>query len=217
MINRRITLFKVLDTPVTAEPSALITPLSLFGLAAGLGGGRSWPARLRLGLLMVLAYALSDLAHYGGHLLSARYACAPVDEIRLAAPMPLTLYHNNNVSPRTHQLRSIGGPAGSALAWLVALLLRPLTPAGTAWRTWLTLVAWLNGLLAASSLLHPLPFIDSGVLLKWELVQRGYSEPEAEKTVREAATLTTTLGLVAGLVLAAGRGWLPTGWPARRR
>lgn len=173
--DERKPLFILLNTPVMVEPSALLTPLNMVGLGLWLAGpGQPWSKRLRLGGLMLLTYALTDLLHFGGHIVSSRYAGAPMDRVHLAAPFPYAEYLDNDVSPQAHRLRSVGGPLANALACLLSVGLGPFTPANSVRREWLTMSRWLNGLIAVGSLL-PLPFIDGGVILKWTLVERGYS------------------------------------------
>ena len=62
-----------------------------------------------------------DFGHAIAHIFSARYAGAPMDEIRISANMPRTLYWNNAVSPDVHRLRALGGPIFSALSCLLSL------------------------------------------------------------------------------------------------
>lgn len=61
-------LFTLLNTPVTAEPSALLTPLCMVGLG-WVSSTHSWPDRLYWGGWLLLAYALTDLVHFVGHIL----------------------------------------------------------------------------------------------------------------------------------------------------
>ncbi len=208
MRDDRKPLFILLDTPVTAEPAALLAPLGAWGLTVWLAGpAQSWPKRLRLGLLMALTYSLADLFHFVGHILSSRYAGAPMDGIHLAAPLPRAVYVNNEVSPQTHRLRSVGGPLANVLACLLSFLFRPLTPTRSVWHEWLTMSGWFNGLAVIGSL-SPLPFVDGGVILKWTLVEQGHSPGEAERVVRQANLATGGIAAGVGVILALQRRWL---------
>lgn len=200
------TLFSYEETRVTAEPSGLIAPVGLVIVGALTSTDARALARLRHGLFMMLAYLANDVVHTGGHIISSRYAHAPMDQFHLAAPMPKTVYTNNDVSPRQHKLRAIGGPVASGLALLLCGLWRPFTRPGSALRELLTLEMWMYTLVGVFALL-PIPFVDGGSLLKWTLVERGQSPEQAEETVKQ-----TNLGLSAvfgagGLILALLRRW----------
>ncbi|MCL4301765.1 MAG: hypothetical protein KJ077_39085 [Anaerolineae bacterium] len=198
-------LFTILNTPVTAEPSALLTPLSMVALG-WISSSRSWPNRLYRGGWLLLAYALTDLLHFVGHILSARYAGAPMDRIHLAAPLPRTIYLDNVVTPQAHRLRSFGGPLANTLAGVLFFGLGFLAPSRSAVRTGLILLGWFNSLLAAGSL-FPLPFIDGGVILKWTLVERGQSSEQADRVVRQAGFAAGSLVILFGLWLIKARRW----------
>jgi len=151
--------------------------------------------RLRLGLIAMPVALLADVGHAMAHTISARLAGAPMDEILLSSGMPRTLYRNNDVPPRTHILRSLGGPVFSLASVTLSLL---------GWRLWpgRTIRRDLAGIsLAAHSVilvgsLAPLPMVDGGIILKWKLVEHGQSPERADRTVHR-----TSLGL--GLALLA--------------
>jgi hypothetical protein len=194
--------FEVLDTPIVVEPSAALTPLNIFGLTLIITRAQPLTRRVWLALLAVANYFLADLGHYGGHIFSSRYANAPMDEVRVKAPLPKAVNHNNAVSPETHMLRAIGGPIGSGLFFSLAMLLRLLWPAKSAGRDFFNVMAIFNGLLTFGSLL-PLPFIDGGALLKWGMVNQGQTETEADATVRQANIMVgrSCLGLGSALAM----------------
>jgi hypothetical protein len=190
------------------EPSALLSLLNMFGLGLWLAGSaQPWSKRLRRGGLMALTYTLTNLFHFGGHILSSRYAGASMDRVHLAAPFPYAEYLDNDVSPQAHRLRSVGGPLANALACLLSFGLVPLTPANSARREWANVSAWLNGLIALGSLL-PLPFIDGGVILKWTLVERGYTPDVADQKVRQANLAVGAVGALVCVMLTLRRYWL---------
>jgi hypothetical protein len=197
-------LFSVLGSSVTAHPSALITLFVLFGTGLGLAGLRfrqpTLIDRLRYALLTLVGYYTADTFHLLGHLLSARYAGAPLDHIYITAPLPQTLYDDNDVEPRTHCLRAVGGPVGSGWGFILARLLRRLTPANSAMRDLLNLIALANGLTSLGSF-YPLPIVDGGTLLKWSLVEGGTPPPEADKVVQKTNLVLGIASLI-GIMLA---------------
>lgn len=71
-----------------------------------------------MGVLLAL---LADVGHACAHTVSARLAGAPMDVILLGADMPRTLYWNNDVPPRAHIMRSLGGPVYSGVGLLMGL------------------------------------------------------------------------------------------------
>ena len=123
-----------------------------------------------------------------------------MDRFHLAAPLPRTVYYNNEVSPQAHLGRAIGGPIASGLAFLLTLALWPFVSGRSALGEFLRLLSLINGLLGAGSLL-PLPFIDGGVLLKWSLVERGQPAAEADQVVRQANLSIGILAAAIGLIL----------------
>lgn len=191
-----LTLFNVQKTRVTTDPSALGAPLAMFVLGAALAGGASLLGRLRRGLFWSIAYLTGDATHFGGHIVSSRYAGSPPDQIYIGAPMPQSVYENNDVSPQVHKLRSIGGPVGSILSLLVAFVLRVFTAPNTAAREFLNAQCWVHGFLGFGSLM-PIPFIDGGTILKWSLVEQGQTPEQADESVKQA---NLALGGLFGLV-----------------
>jgi hypothetical protein len=121
--------------------------------------------------------------------------------------MPRTLYWNNDVPPRAHIVRSLGGPVYSAIGLLIGigwlLLTPPETPALRADAASVAEVAlrylgeiWTvanGGIFLA--LFAPLPLVDGGVILKWALVVGGATEAKADELVRRIG-----LGLGVGLL-----------------
>lgn len=210
MTDKELLKFNFIGTPVTLEASGLLAPLNLFWLAVVLTAGQPWGRRLRYGLFAALNYVLADAAHFGGHIISSKMANGPMQAIRLAAPMPQSIYTDHDVSPNTHRGRAIGGPVGSAVAALVVLVLRAFTHPHTAARDFFNVAALGNGLLSLGSLLLPLPMVDGGVLLKWTLVEEGDQTPAAADAVVERANLAAGGVLaVAGSVMAIRKNILP--------
>jgi hypothetical protein len=168
-----------------------------------------------VGLLSTLVMMVADLGHAMAHIFSARYAGAPMDEILLSEGMPRTLYYNNDVPPRVHRLRALGGPIYNVVGLAISCLLRFLAPPGS----WVREVAgWSclgHGFILGGSL-FPLPVVDGGSVLKWTLVERGRTPEQADEIVRQvdlslgtALTATGVALAAAGRQQTAARRWLP--------
>jgi hypothetical protein len=205
-------LFTIWDTPVRVHPAVLANLLSLWGVLSWLAGRRAperpWSLRLLIGAASTATLLAADLGHALAHIVSARYADAPVDEIVVSAGMPRTLYADNDVPPRVHRLRALGGPVLNATGLLASLVLRPLAPRGSPLRE---VVDWScagHGLLLAGSL-APLPMVDGATLLKWTLVERGQTPAAADETLRQVDLALGAAATTAGVALAARRRWLP--------
>lgn len=200
------TLFNLQETRITADPTGLWAFVSMFTLGAVISPGVSLLARLRRGLFTTIAYVICDITHYGGHIYSSRVANAPVDQVHFGAPMPMTIYNNNDVSPEAHKLRAIGGPIASLLMLLILLFLRAFTAPNTMLREFFNIQSWVHGILGFGSL-APIPFVDGGSILKWTMVQRGQTPEQADESVKEAnLVLGGFIGFV-GLVGALLKKW----------
>jgi hypothetical protein len=150
----------------------------------------------------------ADLGHALAHIISAGYARAPMDEILISEGMPRTIYLDNDVPPRAHRLRAVGGPIFSALGLLASLLLRCLAPRNSLGRE---LAGWSclgHGFVLAGSL-APLPVVDGGTILKWTLVEQGRTPTEADEIVRRASLSLGAAAATTGVALATRRRWLP--------
>ena len=201
-------VFTVWGTAVRVKPAILANLIGLWGLAAWLAGRghpeRPWPLRILVGLLATTAMMVADLGHAMAHIISARYAGAPMDEILISEGMPRTLYHDNDVPPGVHRLRALGGPIYSAVGLAISCLLRGLAPRGSLVRE---VAGWSclgHGFILGGSL-APLPIVDGGTMLKWTLVERGRTPEQADEVVAQVdlslgAALTAT-----GVALAATR------------
>lgn len=212
-------VFTIWNTAIRVRPAILAYLFGLWGLQAWLAGRghpeRPWPARTLVGLLSTIAMMAADLGHAMAHIVSARYAGAPMDEILLSEGMPRTLYYDNDVPPRVHRLRALGGPIYNVVGLALSCLLRSLAPRGS----WVREVAgWSclgHGFILGGSLV-PLPVVDGGSLLKWTLVERGRTPEQADEMVRQvdlslgtALTATGVALAAAGRQQTAARRWLP--------
>jgi hypothetical protein len=197
---------RVLNTPVKIKPVALIYVVVLWaGLTwAGLHWhpGRTLLAGLCIGFVSMLLMVLADFGHPFGHVLSARVARAPMDEIVISGEMPRTLYLNNDVPAQVHVLRATGGPLFNLLGLLLSLAVFGLMPPNAIGREIAFWSALAHGLMLPMSL-APLPMVDGGSLLKWTLVLNGKAPSEADLIVRGVGNgLAVVMSVVAiGLLL----------------
>ena len=211
MAEEAPTLFTVWNTPVKVKPAVLGNLLIAWVALSWLTGQQfpdsSWPTRLLVGALSLAALLVADFGHALAHIVSARYAAAPMDEILVSAGMPRTLYFDNDVPPQAHRLRALGGPIYSALGLVVSLFLRILTSPGSPARMVADWSCIGHGMILAGSL-TPLPIVDGGVILKWTLVERGRTPAEADAVIRRLNLAIGAMAIVAGMVLATQRHWL---------
>jgi Zn-dependent protease len=117
-----------------------------------------------------------DLGHALAHIFSARYAGAPMDDVRLSGGMPRTLYSNNDVSPDVHRIRALGGLVFNLLGFLLSSLTYLAVPHRSVARELAATSAAGHALLLIASLM-PVPVVDGGTLMKWTLVAHGRTEP----------------------------------------
>jgi hypothetical protein len=203
---------RILDTPVEISPGFHANLLALWAGLSWLSGRghpeRSWPINLLVGAISGFTLVLADVGHAFAHSISARMGGAPMDRIKLSSGMPRTIYDDNNVPPRAHRMRAMGGPVFSAFGLVVSLLLRAVTPKDSLARE---VAGWScigHGLIFTGSL-APLPIVDGGSLLKWTLVDRGRTPEEADRVVQQAGIATGIAAAGAGAALASQRRWLP--------
>lgn len=145
-----------------------------------------------MGLLAIPVALFADIGHAMEHNISARLAGAPMDEILLSSGMPRTLYLNNAVPPQIHIERSLGGPIFSLIGFTLSLLWRRISPHGSLGHDLAEASLAGHSFIQVGSL-APLPMVDSGIILKWELVEVGQAPEQADQTVRK-----TGLSLGAG-------------------
>lgn len=225
-------LYRFNEVPVVAQPDFWPAPVLLTGVLAWVAGlrkpERSWPQRLGVALLAMPLAFFADVGHAMAHTISARLAHAPMDEILLSSGMPRTLYRDNNLPPRTHIRRSLGGPIFSLVGFSLSLLWHLFSSRGSLSRDLADASLAGHSFILLGSL-APLPMVDGGIILKWKLVEAGQSPEQADQTVRRISLglgagflgLSALLGLfrecraIGGLLaaggvagIAAGKGWL---------
>ncbi len=170
---------------------------------------RSWAQALGVGALTMPVVLGSEWLHNLAHAAAARLVGKPMDAIRIVFGMPLVVYHDINaqdVTPQQHIVRALGGPLFNALLVPFAWLLRRRASADTIAYDLAETALATNIFLPTVGLL-PIPFIDGGPVLKWSLVARGRTVPEADQAVRRVnVVLGLLLSLLGGL-----------GWKKRRR
>jgi Zn-dependent protease len=149
--------------------------------------GRSWFMATGIGALTTLVTLGSEWGHNLAHAAAAKLVNKPMDALRITWGMPLVVYYDINdqeVTPKQHIARALGGPLFNLLLLPIAWLFRRGTRLGTAARDIADAAVTTNMLLPAIGL-TPIPGLDGGPILKWSLVELGQSIPEADLAVRK--------------------------------
>ncbi len=191
---------KIFGTSVKASFTVLPIIVFVWGVVTWLG--LYWhPARgleqgLLIGFASTILLLVAEFGHPLAHIFSARFAGAPMDEVRIAADMPRTLYKDNDVTPHSHLMRALGGPIFNVIGLLLSIAIFEIVPANSILREWMAWSAGGHGLLLIMSL-TPLPPVDGGAILKWTLVAKGKTEQDADKVVRQ---IDWVLASIAGII-----------------
>ena len=207
-------LFVFNRTPIRVRSGFWLMVVLLWGLLTWLGSWR-WPGQgvvsyLLVGAVGALLAMLADVGHACAHTISARMANAPMDVVLLGADMPRTLYWQNDLPPRVHILRSLGGPVYSAVGLLLGLVWLWVVPEGTAVRYLGEIWTVTNGFIFLS-LFAPLPIVDGGVILKWLLVIYGQTEVTADAWVKRLGIGFSVILWIVALTLFISSKWLTGG------
>ena len=160
---------------------------------------RSWPGNALMGAVSMPVVLGSEWCHNLAHAAAANYIGKPMDAIRINWGMPLCVYHDINdpdVTPRQHITRALGGPIFNALVLPIAALFRWNTPRGSITREIADITIGTNLFLLTVALL-PIPGIDGGPILKWSLVEQGYTPEQADQAVRK---VDGVLGVILGIL-----------------
>lgn len=159
---------------------------------------RSWIRAGVEGFCQMMVMLGSEWGHNLAHLAASNLIKKPMDQFRIQLGMPRCIYHNlddQEVAPREHLIRALGGPIFNLLvlpfAWAARRLTKKDSIAGMTARTALD----TNLFLSTISLL-PIPGIDGGPILKWSLVEGGKTTQEADEVVRK---VNGPLALIMGL------------------
>jgi hypothetical protein len=162
---------------------------------------------LLIGLVTALLLLVAEYGHPLAHIFSARFAGAPMDEILISLDMPRTLYSNNDVLPKVHRMRALGGPIFNLVGLLLSLAIYAVAsgnPIAAELAGWSALG---HGLLLIMSL-SPLPPVDGGTILKWTLVERGKTEGEADEMVRRVDWVIGIGAAIIGVGMIAMQMWI---------
>lgn len=191
---------KIFGTPVKASFTVLPIVIMVWGVVTWLGlywhPERGLWRSLLIGFVSTILLLVVEFGHPLAHIFSARFAGAPMDEVRIAADMPRTLYKDNDVTPNTHRMRALGGPIFNVIGLLLSIAIFETVSQNSIVREWMAWSAVGHGLLLIMSLV-PLPPVDGGTILKWTLVAKGRTEREADKVVRQ---IDWMLGSIVGTI-----------------
>jgi Zn-dependent protease len=140
----------------------------------------------------------SEWCHNLSHAFSAKVVGKSMDQMKIQMGMPRCVYYELNdqdVTPRQHIVRSLGGPIFNMLMVPIFAILRSITIPRSIARETADTALKTNLFLSFVSLL-PIPGIDGGPILKWSLVEKGYELKEADEIVRKTnGPLSVILGL----------------------
>lgn len=174
---------------------------------------KNWREILGINALQAALMLGSEWLHNLAHAAAAGWVGKPADEIRIMFGMPRLIYNELNdtsVTPPQHLARAAGGPLlNSALAgglWLVRKqtarhpesAAHALVDSTFKTNLFLATVAWM-----------PIPGLDGGATLKWLLVARGRSIPQADAAVQRANLFSAPLATMVGARLLQQRRTLP--------
>jgi Zn-dependent protease len=211
------TIGRVFGTPLVVKGNTWlpITELAIWPVMAWLAGrgrsDRAWSQRLGIGAVTTAVILGSEWCHNIAHAAAALLVGKPMDALRIVWGMPLVVYYSiddEKVTPREHILRAMGGPICNALLLPFALMFRRFTRKNSALRDVADAAVGMNTFLSTVSLL-PIPGIDGGPILKWSLVERGYTPEAADETVRGVnRVMSGGLGLAAGTAILRKRWFL---------
>ncbi|MFN2237735.1 MAG: hypothetical protein ACK2U1_26175 [Anaerolineales bacterium] len=198
----------VFDAPLVIKgwtwfPLTEVMVLGIMTREAGrLHPERSWLTRLGAALLTMPVILGSEWCHNLAHAAAAKIVGHPADAIRITWGMPLLVYYDiedNDVTPRTHMVRALGGPVINAFFFGMALILSRLITKETIARDVINAALGMNAFLVLAGLL-PIPGIDGGAVLKWALVDQGQTPSQADEIIRKVDIATAaTLGTGAAL------------------
>ena len=140
----------------------------------------------------------SEWCHNLAHAFAANKVGKPMDQMRIQMGMPRCIYNKLNdeeITPRQHIIRSLGGPIINLVMLPIAAILRLFSkPDSIANET--AKIAYQTNLFLSTTSILPIPGIDGGPLLKWSLVEKGYKIKEADQVVQETnGPLAVLLGL----------------------
>lgn len=208
---------QVFGTPLVVKgwTGLPLIELVLWGVLSWVAGRKrpDWSLQKRAyaGALTTTIMLGSEWCHNLAHTAVASKIGKPVDAIRIFWGTPLLIYYNINdqqVTPRQHILRALGGPVFNALMVPLTWLAKCLSREGSLTRYAADFALGTNSVLSTISLL-PIPGIDGGPILKWSLVESGRSPEEADEVVKGVNLfLGGGLAVASGVALKKRRKWL---------
>lgn len=170
---------------------------------------RSWMQSLGVGALTMPVVLGSEWGHNLAHAAAARMVGKPMDAMRITWGMPLVIYYDindNRVTPRQHILRALGGPLFNLLVLPVAIFFKQHTKQDSVAHDIAAAAVVTNEILSTVSLV-PIPGIDGGPMLKWSLVEKGYSIKAADTIVRKVNGPLSIFLAIAGAFSFKKRNW----------
>ena len=206
-------IYRLWETPIIVIgrswlPAVQLVLWPLLSWRAGrLAPRRSLRERLGIGALETCTVLGAEWCHNLAHLTAAHLVRRPMDALRIVLGMPLCIYYELNpedVTPRQHILRALGGPLFNACAAAGAWIWRRMSKTGSASHQIAGTTTAASMLILGAGLL-PYPALDGGPILKWSLVERGWSKEAADRAVH-AADGVVGAGLLAGSAAARRRG-----------
>jgi Zn-dependent protease len=213
------TIAKVFDTPVVVKDKTWLPLAEIIAwvfttwMAGKRRPERSLFQRVGAGFVTMPLILGFEWCHNFAHAAAAYMIGKPMDAMRIAWGTPLIVYYNLNdptVAPRQHIIRALGGPLFNALMLPTALLLRKCTSGESMARELADTAVGTNAFLSTMSLL-PIPGIDGGPILKWSLVDRGFTQGEADKVVKKVNGLVgVLLGIASTVSFKKKRGFIGT-------
>jgi Zn-dependent protease len=155
----------------------------------------------------------SEWGHNLAHAASAHWVGKPVDAIRIVWGMPLLVYYDVNdqhVTAKQHIVRALGGPAFNLSLLPFVWLIKEFSKDDSMLKDLGNFLFATNAFIGIGGFL-PIPGVDGGPILKWSLVERGYTIQEADNAIRKVnGVLGTALG--GALIIAAKKKhWVWTG------
>jgi Zn-dependent protease len=171
---------------------------------------RSWMQSLGVGAVTMPIVLGSEWCHNLAHAAAARMVGKPMDAMRITWGMPMVVYYDindENVTPRQHIIRALGGPVFNMLITPLAYYFQRRTDPKSVMRDMANAAVGTNAFLPAVGLL-PIPGIDGGPILKWSLVEGGRKPSEADLIVRKVDGVLGIILALAGTLSFKKRRWL---------
>jgi hypothetical protein len=168
-------LGKLAGLSLAAVPSALVGSILLLMLLGGIAiGVLNLPVGEAIlgGLLAVVLHWASTLAHHLGHAWAARRTGYPMTGIRFGTlgVLAISLYppDEQTLPAKIHIQRALGGPVGSLLFSMAAMMIALLFWTVNETLGWVGTFFFLENLLIFTlGVFLPLGFTDGSTLLQW--------------------------------------------------